>query len=173
MALGRGIQTPTPLTRLHQLHENKMRAPRRRIEPSVVQGLVSCRLCGYALSRASTRSSARPIHYYRCLGSDGRRHLGGPVCKNPTVQQDLLDQIVWTGVMRLLQDPALIEQELDRRLAAESRLVTCNNRERVPQSGRELGAWFTGASWVEALGEFGRASFISACGVPASLRRAG
>jgi site-specific DNA recombinase len=99
------------------LHENRVRARRRTIEPSVVQGLVSCRNCGYALSRTSTRSSARLIHYYRCLGSDGWRHLGGPVCKTRPVRQDLLDQIVWTEVMRLLEDPALIEQELDRRLA--------------------------------------------------------
>jgi site-specific DNA recombinase len=33
------------------------------------------------------------------------------------VQQDLLDQIVWSEVVRLLEDPTLIEQELDKRLA--------------------------------------------------------
>src|SRR6202163_3768947 len=118
------------------LHENKVRAPRRTIEPSVVQAWVSCRLCGYALSRASTRSSARPIHYYRCLGSDGWRHLGGPVSKNPPVRQDLLDQIVWTEVMRLLQEPALIEQELDRRLAAARAADPTKQREQTIQ--REL-----------------------------------
>ena len=47
------------------LHENKVHARRRTIEPSLVQGLVSCQKCGYALSRASGRSSARRIHYYR------------------------------------------------------------------------------------------------------------
>jgi site-specific DNA recombinase len=118
------------------LHENKVRARRRTIEPSVVQGLVSCRKCGYALSRTSTRSSARPIHYYRCIGSDGWRHLGGPVCENRPVRQDLLDQIVWTEVMRLLQDPALIEQELDRRLAAARAADPTKQREQTMQ--REL-----------------------------------
>jgi site-specific DNA recombinase len=34
------------------------------------------------------------------------------------VRQDLLDQIVWNEVIRLLEDPTLIQQELDRRLAA-------------------------------------------------------
>ena len=34
------------------------------------------------------------------------------------MRQDLLDQIVWAEVIRLLEDPALIQQELDRRLAA-------------------------------------------------------
>src|SRR5215472_16198587 len=63
-----------------RLADNKRFAPRRTIEPSIVQGLVSCRKCGYALSRTSARTSARKIHYYRCLGSDAWRHLGGPVC---------------------------------------------------------------------------------------------
>jgi len=100
------------------LHENKVHARRRTIEPSLVQGLVSCLKCGYALSRTSTRSSARKIHYYRCIGSDAWRHLAGPLCDNRTVRQDLLDQIVWTEVIRLIEDPALIQQELDRRLVA-------------------------------------------------------
>ena len=100
------------------LHENKVHAPRRTVEPSLVQGLVSCQKCGYALSRASGRSSARRIHYYRCIGSDGWRHLGGPRCDTRPVRQDLLDEVVWTEVIRLLEEPALIQQELDRRLAA-------------------------------------------------------
>jgi len=118
------------------LHENRVRARRRTIEPSVVQGLVSCRKCGYALSRTSTRSSARLIHYYRCIGSDGWRHLGGPVCENRPVRQDLLDQIVWTEVMRLLEDPALIGQELDRRLAVARAADPAKQREQTMQ--REL-----------------------------------
>ena len=88
------------------LHENKVHARRRTIEPSLVQGLVSCQKCGYALSRASARSSARKIHYYRCIGSDGWRHLGGPRCDTRPVRQDLLDEVVWTEVIRLLEEPA-------------------------------------------------------------------
>lgn len=101
-----------------RLADNKRFAPRRTIEPSIVQGLVSCRKCGYALSRTSTRSSARKIHYYRCLGSDAWRHLGGAVCDSKPVRQDLLDQVVWQEVIRLIEDPALIGAELDRRLDA-------------------------------------------------------
>ena len=74
------------------------------------------RLC---FGRTSTYTSARKLHYYKCIGSDGWRKLGGPVCDNRRfVRQDLLDQIVWTEVLRLLEDPTLIQQELDRRLAA-------------------------------------------------------
>ena len=101
------------------LQENKIRSRRRTIEPSIVQGMVSCQKCGYAFSRTSTQTSARKIHYYKCIGSDSWRKLGGPVCDNGRfVRQDLLDQIVWAEVIRLLENPALIQQELDRRLAA-------------------------------------------------------
>ena len=97
---------------------NKARSPRRTKTPSVVQGLVTCGKCGYALSRTSAQTSARKISYYRCLGSDSWRHLNGPVCDNRPVRQDLLDDIVWTEVVRLLEDPALIRAEIDRRLEA-------------------------------------------------------
>ncbi len=57
-------------------------------------------------------------HYYRCIGSDRWRHLAGPRCGARPVRQDLLDEVVWTEVLRLLEEPALIQQELDRRLTA-------------------------------------------------------
>jgi site-specific DNA recombinase len=84
-----------------------------------VQGLVSCAKCGYAFSRTSTQTSARKLHYYKCIGSDGWRKLGGQICDNGRfVRQELLDQVVWAEVVRLLEEPALIQQELDRRLEA-------------------------------------------------------
>ena len=115
------------------LRENKVRARRRTIEPSLVQGLVSCSKCGYALSRTSTRSSARMIYYYRCIGSDAWRHLGGPLCDNRPVRQDLLDRIVWQEVVRLLEDPTLIQQELDRRLVAARESDPAQHREQAVQ----------------------------------------
>jgi len=138
------IQIPVPalideptFARAHELlQENKVRARRRTIHPSLVQGLVSCRRCGYALSRTSTRSTARMIHYYRCIGSDSWRHLGGPRCTSRPVRQDLLDEIVWTEVIRLLEDPTLIQQELDRRLAVARAADPTRQREQAWQ--REL-----------------------------------
>ena len=119
------------------LQENRIRSRRRTIEPSVVQGLVGCAKCGYAFSRTSTYTSARKIHYYKCIGSDSWRKLGGPVCDNRRlVRQDLLDQIVWNEVIRLLEDPTLIQQELDRRLAAARTSDPTKRREQSLQ--REL-----------------------------------
>src|SRR5215468_7505695 len=119
------------------LYQNKIRSRRRTIAPSVVQGLVSCAKCGYALSRTSTQTTARKIHYYKCIGSDSWRKLGGPVCDNNRfIRQELLDQIVWAEVVRLLQDPVLIQQELDRRLALARTSDPTRKREQSLQ--REL-----------------------------------
>jgi site-specific DNA recombinase len=119
------------------LYHNKIRSRRRTIAPSVVQGLVGCAKCGYALSRTSTQTSARKIHYYKCIGSDSWRKLGGPVCDNKRfIRQELLDQIVWAEVVRLLQDPVLIQQELDRRLALARTSDPTRKREQSLQ--REL-----------------------------------
>ena len=145
------------------LQENKTRSRRRTIEPSVVQGLVSCAKCGYAFSRTSTYTTARKIHYYKCIGSDSWRKLGGPVCDNRRlVRQDLLDQIVWSEVIRLLEDPTLIQQELDRRLAAmrssdpTRKRVQCLERE-LTQAGkaieRLLTAYQEGLLGIEQLRE--------------------
>ena len=119
------------------LQENRIRSRRRTITPSIVQGLVSCQKCGYAFSRTSTQTSARKLHYYKCIGSDSWRKLGGPVCDNGRlVRQDLIDQIVWAEVIRLLEDPTLIQQELDRRLAAARASDPTKKREQSLQ--REL-----------------------------------
>lgn len=105
--------------RAHELlQQNKALAARRTLEPSLGQGLVSCSKCGYALSRVSRRTTARKLYYYRCIGSDAWRYPAGRVCNSRPVRQDLLDQLIWTEVIRLLSDPSLIQDELDRRLAA-------------------------------------------------------
>lgn len=101
-----------------QLEQNKRHSPRRTIEPTLLQGMLVCERCGYGLYRTSTQTSARRLYYYRCLGSDAYRHLKGAVCDNPPVRQDQLDAVVWNEVVRLLEDPGVIQQELNRRLEA-------------------------------------------------------
>src|SRR5664279_5673086 len=69
------------------------------------------------------------IHYYRCIGSDAWRHLGGSVCDNRPVRQDVLDEVVWAEIIRLLEDPALIKEQLERRLAAAKDAAPSKRRE--------------------------------------------
>lgn len=98
-----------------QLEQNKRHAPRRTMEPTLLQGMLVCQRCGYALYRTSTRTSKRKLNYYRCLGADGYRRLQGPVCTNRPIRQDQLDAFVWAEILRLLEEPALIQAEIDRR----------------------------------------------------------
>jgi site-specific DNA recombinase len=101
-----------------QLEKNKRYSRRRTIEPTLLQGMLVCERCGYALYRSSTRTSRRKIYYYRCLGSDAYRHLRGALCDRRPIRQDYLDAAVWKEIMRLLKDPSLIQMELNRRLKA-------------------------------------------------------
>ena len=100
-----------------RLEDNKRFAARNTKVPSLLGGLVSCGRCGYAYYRSSTRTSARTLYYYRCLGSDGWRYADGPVCSARPIRGDELDALVWAHVTALLADPALIRAELERRLA--------------------------------------------------------
>ncbi len=80
-----------------QLAKNKHHSPRRTIEPTLLQGMLVCQQCGYALYRSSTRTSKRKLYYYRCLGSDAYRHFKGALCTNRPVRSDYLDQFVWVA----------------------------------------------------------------------------
>ena len=115
-----------------RLQDNKKFSPRRTVEPSILQGLVHCADCGYALYRTSTRSSARKIYYYRCLGSDAWRYQGQARCSAQPIRLDLLEDAVWTEVARLLEDPALIQAELTRRVeAARTSHPAKQNQDRI------------------------------------------
>jgi site-specific DNA recombinase len=99
-----------------RLEQNKQFSPRRTIEPTLLQGLLVCGQCGYALYRSSTRTSKRRLYYYRCTGSDAYRHPNGAVCSNRPIRQDYLDDVVWCHVVELLEDPELIRAEIERRV---------------------------------------------------------
>jgi site-specific DNA recombinase len=129
-----------------QLEKNQHHSPRRTIEPTLLQGMLVCEQCGYALYRTSTHTSKQKLNYYRCLGSDGYRRLNGPVCKNKPVRQDYLDQFVWSEIIRLLDDPELIQTEIDRRRKTARNADPLRKREedlrreqaRVEKSGERL-----------------------------------
>jgi site-specific DNA recombinase len=101
-----------------QLERNKHHSPRRTVEPSLLQGMLVCEKCGYALYRSSAQTSKQKLYYYRCLGSDAYRYRNGAVCDNRPIRQDYLDSFIWTEIIRLLDDPTLIQAELDRRMEA-------------------------------------------------------
>lgn len=114
-----------------QLQKNKQHSPRRTIEPTLLQGILVCQGCGYALYRTSAQTTKRKLYYYRCLGSDGYRHLSGPVCSNRPIRQDYLDEFVWREIIRLLDEPTLVQAEIDRRIETARNADPLRKREQA------------------------------------------
>src|SRR6202162_2305521 len=112
-----------------QLEKNKRHSPRRTVEPTLLQGILVCEQCGYGLYRTSTHTSKQKLNYYRCIGSDGYRRLHGPVCTNRPIRQDYLDQFVWSEIIRLLEDPGLLQTEIERRREAAQKADPLRKRE--------------------------------------------
>jgi site-specific DNA recombinase len=101
-----------------RLARNQRLSPRNTRRVSLLQGIIACRECGYTFYRSSTRSPNGILReYYRCSGSDSSRRPEGRVCHNRPVRMHEIDELVWTQVLALLEDPALIEAEIERRLA--------------------------------------------------------
>jgi site-specific DNA recombinase len=106
-----------------QLAENRARNRQgKRGARYLLQGLLTCRRCGYAfygkpLSLSSGKGKRRDYAYYRCIGMDAYRFGGQRICHNKQVRTDLLESAVWQDVCSLLNEPERIEREYQRRLA--------------------------------------------------------
>ena len=86
-----------------------------------------CRGWSYAVAAAMPIAARRlllaerpskKLRYYQCSGSEGHRFGGSPPCSNQAVRADRLEEIVWSEVRALLEDPSRVEDEYRRRLAA-------------------------------------------------------
>ena len=104
-----------------QLQENQRRARLgERGARYLLQGLVTCKLCGYAyygkaVSNRAAKGKPRDYAYYRCIGTDAYRFGGHRVCSNTQVRTDLLEAAVWQEVRNLLENPQRLEAEYRRR----------------------------------------------------------
>lgn len=98
-----------------QLKKNKQFATKRTIVPTLLQSIMYCKHCGYALYRTSTKTSKRKLYYYRCLGSDNWRYENGRKCDSRPIRQDFLDEVVWEHIIKLLEDPKIIAMEIKKR----------------------------------------------------------
>jgi site-specific DNA recombinase len=127
-----------------QLQENRQRR-RERLSGArhLLQGLLVCGSCGYALSGMATRYQTRagPVHiytYYRCPGMDPQRFGGERLCQTAPLSASALDTAVWTEVRTLLENPARLAQELQRRDAALRERVTPDERQAGAVQRRKL-----------------------------------
>jgi site-specific DNA recombinase len=105
-----------------QLAENRQRKRDGLRGPHwLLQGLTVCRRCGYAfygktIPRSSKDRSKGEYRLYRCIGADGYRYGGTPMCSNRSLRADHLEQAVWDRVCALLEQPARLADEYRRRL---------------------------------------------------------
>ena len=104
-----------------QLQENQRRSRiAQRGARYLLQGLVTCKLCGYtyygkAISNKAAKGKSRDYAYYRCIGTDAYRFGGNRVCSNTQVRTDTLEAAVWQEVCSLLNNPQRLLQEYQRR----------------------------------------------------------
>ncbi len=105
------------ITDNERLKNNKVHSQRNSIVITLLQGMMVCSECGYSLYRTHTiTSSKKKIYYYRCFGSDAYRFEGVRKCSCKPVRQDYLDKVVWDQVAALLEDPELIQREIEKRI---------------------------------------------------------
>jgi site-specific DNA recombinase len=118
-----------------QLEENRRRAREgQRGARHLLQGLLVCKHCGYALygkrvSPAAAKGKDRHYAYYRCTGMDAYRFGGQRICGNKQVRTDLLEAAVWQDVCGLLNDPEKVAREYERRRSGNSGGATAKNQE--------------------------------------------
>ena len=100
-----------------RLKSNKLHSQRNTKVETLLQGIMVCSECGYSLYRTYTETSAKNrIYYYRCFGSDPYRFGGVRKCNCKPLRQDYLDNIVWQQILQLLEDPMLIQREVEKRV---------------------------------------------------------
>jgi site-specific DNA recombinase len=110
-----------------RLQENRGRhPPSQRGTRYLLQGLIVCARCGYAMygkpvSLDAGRGKRRNYAYYRCVGADGYRFGGEQICHNRQVRAELLEEAVWQDVRGLLENPQRIEREYQRRMQRDAR----------------------------------------------------
>ena len=118
------IQVPQIITQAafdiakERLKTNKAQSQRNTKLVTLLQGMMVCGECGYSLCRMNgvSRVSKKKLYYYRCLGADNYRFPTGRKCQCKAVRQDYLDNIVWENVIALLEEPTLIQKEIERRI---------------------------------------------------------
>ena len=96
-----------------RLEDNRRRLREtRRGARHLLQGLLVCSSCGYALAGQTARAK---YAYYCCPGSYGSELAQRRVCPNRPQRTEELDAAVWNDVCALLSEPQRLRQEFERR----------------------------------------------------------
>lgn len=103
-----------------RLGKNKITAVRNKKRQYLLSGYVFCRCCGrrYGASAMQSGRGAKRVYYryYQCPGSCS---IISPVkCTNRRWRADVLEQLVWEQIEKLLSKPEQVFAELERRKEA-------------------------------------------------------
>jgi site-specific DNA recombinase len=96
-----------------QLKRNKELAARNTKEPGLLQGLVICGECSYPFYKRYRKQKEKSIGHYYCRSKTDKKLKK---CNNRSINQKELDEMVYEEVIKLLQNPSLVKQELERRV---------------------------------------------------------
>ncbi|MCA9884309.1 MAG: zinc ribbon domain-containing protein [Anaerolineae bacterium] len=112
------------------LKKNKQTASRNGKQEYLLTGLVKCAECGYAYvgHRANTRSAPRkrstqrksPLIVYRCSSHHDLRYQQSIYCSQGKIGSKKLESAVWSLICRVLLDPELVAEAVDRYFLDES-----------------------------------------------------
>jgi len=97
-----------------QLRKNYALAPRRSKRPYLLRGLLRCSDCGRTWRGRCDARGRRELKYYVCNGSGS--WMNRQPCERPQVNAENLEPVIWTSMIKLLENPELILSMSRRRL---------------------------------------------------------
>ena len=89
---------------------NKVQSLRNAKPGSLLQGVISCKECGFGCITTLSGKKSEGYGYYRCSKRDGK-------CTNRGIRIESLDKAIWSSLMSMLESPELIQKEVTKRLS--------------------------------------------------------
>jgi site-specific DNA recombinase len=124
------------------MRTNKSRSLRNAKPGSLLQGIISCKECGYGFFTSLSGKKTEGYGYYRCSKKDKK-------CTNRGMRIEALDEAVWGTLISILELPDLIQKEVSRRLSdlekapisKQQRLLSSKLEKLEAESNRLLDAY--------------------------------
>jgi site-specific DNA recombinase len=92
------------------LKRNIKLSSRNTREGTLLQGLITCKECGYCFKNTVSGSKINGYKYYSCSRRD-------KMCKNKSIKVTDLDEAVWKTLILTLEAPELLKKEISRRIS--------------------------------------------------------
>jgi len=100
----------------NRLVENRRLSPRNNKKHNyLLSGFLICSECGYSLYGKPASNSRYKRQYYRCMGQDGHRWEDGRKCSGHPIRVEVVDDLVWDQVRKLIEQPRVVVQEYAKR----------------------------------------------------------